>query len=75
MKSKKISRKLALNKTTVTNLVDLENVKGGVTVVTNHCNSVCSCYPECSSACETVYLCVSVQTGCYPKCTVPACPV
>lgn len=77
MKTKKFERKLTLKKTTVTNLdeQEMDEVNGGDTYWTASftyscsCNSVCSCVSVCGTC-----VCVSVQTGCYPNCTVPACP-
>jgi len=62
MKTKKFSKKLSLHKETVTQLAkeELELAKGGWSVYWSGC---WSCAP-----------CRTVDTGCYPNCTVPYCP-
>lgn len=67
MKNQKISKKLFINRETVSNLdyEEMTDIAGGAS---NPCQTV-----TCATKCTCV--CVSVQTGCYPRCTVPACPV
>jgi hypothetical protein len=72
MKPKQLSRKLSLNKTTIYNLNDeqMNQVEGGASLL---CSAATNCLTICGS-CSICDTCVSVHTGCYPKCTVPACP-
>jgi hypothetical protein len=77
MKTKKMSKKLSLNKLTITNIgnEEMQAVEGGDSWTCSFTYS-CSCdtFCFCSNTCETC-VCVSVQTGCYPNCTIPACPI
>ncbi len=69
MKTKTLSKKLSLGKATIASLngKEMEKVAGGD--ITDTCRTNCTCV-TC-----TCVACPSVQTGCYPVCTEPACPV
>jgi len=83
MKPKKEFKKLTLKKETIHNLSDKEMhlaVRGG----TNYTNcqswcptcspSYCPCHTIGATDCYSCAPCQSVDTGCEPNCTIPACP-
>lgn len=75
MKPKKLSRKLSLKKTTVSNLSDQEmNVAEGGGTWTCSFTMSCTCETVASPCTHTCANCVSVHTGC-ENCTIPACDV
>lgn len=75
MKPKKLSHKLTLKKTTVSNLSEKEmnGVDGGATWTCSFTYS-CTCNTVAAPCTNTCVTCVSIHTGC-DNCTVPACPV
>ncbi len=82
MKPKKHTLKLQLKKETVSDLNgnEMGNAKGGAsgyTLCYTYCPTLptyCPCHTQNATDCVSCVPCVSVQTGCYPVCTVPACP-
>ncbi len=68
MNTKKITRKLVLNKTTISNvgIDELSNVKGGITAICSDLTQ-CDTFPilECNS--------VKPNTGCSPSETAESC--
>lgn len=83
MKNKKQLKKLSLKKETIQNLgiTEMNQLAGGATGYTkcqSYCPtcspSYCPCHTIGATDCYSCAPCVSVDTGCYPDCTVPACP-
>jgi len=83
MKNKKHLKKLSLKKETIHNLGanemnQLAAGASGYTLCYTWCPTLptyCPCHTQNATDCYTCAPCVSKDTGCYPNCTVPACPV
>jgi len=70
MKQKKLTKKLALNRETVSTLTDREmHDVVGATLYQSDCASCTTCVNQVWPNCR------SIMTGCYPNCTVSPCPM
>ncbi len=69
MKQKKLTKKLTLNKATISTLSNQEMSDVlGATKYQSNCETCTTCPGEVWPHCR------SIMTGCYPNCTEPPCP-